>query len=407
MASYVFSANPNVVFDPTKDLLVIDNTAASKLRISQVGSNVVLTNGTNTATLQNVVVQQLTGPGGTQADGVTPSTNISFTDGSVLLIGDNSVSVAGDAGANAALTGTAKSDQIRGFDGVDTITTLAGSDLVYGNQGGDQITLSAGGAAADRVSVYGGQGDDNVIGGGTVGTALVYGNLGNDSLAGGAQNDTLYGGQGNDSFTAGAGSNLVYGNLGIDSVTGAVGSKDSVYGGQGDDVINYGALTTTGALIYGNLGNDVLTGGGANDSIYGGQGVDSFVGGGGADILTGGLGADTFRLNAAAESGTTTATADVIRDFVTGSDKFASTDAAQAGSNVNYREFAITTVTSVEAAVTAYQSGSNPQQTYTFIAGATDGYLVIDKTVGGIPESVITLTGLNDLSKFDFSDIIA
>jgi hypothetical protein len=42
---------------------------------------------------------------------------------------------------------------------------------------------------------------------------------------------------------------------------------------------------------------------------------------------------------------------------------------------------------------------------YTFIAGATDGYLIVDSNNNHFADSVIVLSGLNSVAGFDFTDI--
>jgi Ca2+-binding RTX toxin-like protein len=86
-------------------------------------------------------------------------------------------------------------------------------------------------------------------------------------------------------------------------------------------------------LLYGNSGNDKLSGDNANDKLFGGTGDDQLLGGagndwlyGGAgiDVLTGGYGADTFVL--ALGEGT-----DSITDFAVGTDKIALSGGLQFG----------------------------------------------------------------------------
>jgi len=175
-------------------------------------------------------------------------------------------------------------------------------------------------------------------------------------------------------------------------------------------------------LIYGNLGNDTLVGGSGRDTMFGGQGNDSIDGALGGDFLTGGLGNDVFvervpgaatapftpgTINAGTTSGLTTGTADQIADFQTTLDfvQVNGGGAGNAGTILNYREFQLGTVNSVETAVQAYTAGANPPSRYTFIAGAADGYLIIDTNLDQNADSVVVLKGLTSLQSFDFGDI--
>ncbi|WP_394891273.1 calcium-binding protein [Mesorhizobium sp. AaZ16] len=68
-----------------------------------------------------------------------------------------------------------------------------------------------------------------------------------------------------------------------------------VHGAGGDDVLEgHGSL-------YGDDGNDTLTGGDQANSLYGGAGNDRLDGGAGADNLTGGDGNDTYIVDNAAD----------------------------------------------------------------------------------------------------------
>lgn len=122
------------------------------------------------------------------------------------------------------------------------------------------------------------------------------------------------------------GADFMQGGLGIDSFRGWAGN-DTLRGGDGDDLLfGDGGID----FLFGDNGNDVLNGGVGNDKLQGGLGADTLFGGVGDDVLTGGLGrdflvggrgVDKFVFSALSHSGTTSQTADVIRDFQTGIDK--------------------------------------------------------------------------------------
>ena len=67
--------------------------------------------------------------------------------------------------------------------------------------------------------------------------------------------------------------------------------------------------------VVGSDGSDVILGGAVAETLSGGEGDDSILGGGGRDLLIGDLGADVFIFTAAAQSGVTRGTRDVIDDF--------------------------------------------------------------------------------------------
>ncbi len=75
------------------------------------------------------------------------------------------------------------------------------------------------------------------------------------------------------------------------SVLSNIGRPLTIYGNGGNDVISGGAGPE---LIYGGFGNDVINGGDGQDELYGEAGIDTLSGGGGNDLIIGGGGADTM-----------------------------------------------------------------------------------------------------------------
>jgi Ca2+-binding RTX toxin-like protein len=68
-------------------------------------------------------------------------------------------------------------------------------------------------------------------------------------------------------------------------------SEVRVWGRGGNDTIDLSALSIP-TFVDGGSGNDLLTGGGADDVIFGGLGDDQITGGAGNDLLLGGDGKD-------------------------------------------------------------------------------------------------------------------
>jgi Ca2+-binding RTX toxin-like protein len=95
---------------------------------------------------------------------------------------------------------------------------------------------------------------------------------------------------------------------------------------NGDDLIG----TRFNDTLRGFAGDDHLRGGAGNDTLNGGEGNDTLVGGPGADILTGEGGIDRFVLSDAAS-------ADVITDFASGTDKLVISQAGLRIGNGNTR----------------------------------------------------------------------
>ncbi|NEO39166.1 MAG: calcium-binding protein [Moorea sp. SIOASIH] len=177
-------------------------------------------------------------------------------------------------------------------------------------------------------TLTGGDGNDTINGGD--GNDLLDGKGGNDVIAGGLGDDTLIGGSGDDSlggeFTnffdgfvkinnhilplvvdvwsspVRQGKNYLDGGDGDDILYGG-GKNDTLMGGNGDDYL-YGGSTSPdhpcSFVDHHNLrcrnvsGNDVLNGGYGNDTLDGAEGADTLIGESGDDVLTGGYGNDTL-----------------------------------------------------------------------------------------------------------------
>jgi Ca2+-binding RTX toxin-like protein len=179
---------------------------------------------------------------------------------------------------------------------VGGITPFSNLDL----PGGEQLYLFSNepdfepipAAAAGR-QVLALSGNDNVTG--TNGADDVVGNKGADTLNGGGGNDTLRGGQGSDLINGEANDDLLNGN-------------------QDNDTLN------------GGLGNDIVRGGKGEDVLFGNEGNDFLIGDRDQDVLTGGLGADHFVLVSGDAAANSLDEADLITDFVAGTDNIMLTD---------------------------------------------------------------------------------
>lgn len=173
-------------------------------------------------------------------------------------------------------------------------------------------------------------GSDIVVGSDAADTLLSYG--GNDKIDGGGGGDGMLGGAGNDMYIVDNALDRVFETTtrssgidagGTDIVKAAVSFR---LGNFVEKLMLTGAAASNGTgngldnLILGNTGANALAGGAGADSLIGGAGDDLLVGGGGKDILTGGAGLDTFDYNAAADSGVSALTRDVIKDFVSADD---------------------------------------------------------------------------------------
>lgn len=130
---------------------------------------------------------------------------------------------------------------------------------------------------------------------------------------------------GNDNVTGSNGADDVVGNKGADTLNGGNG-EDTLRGGQGSDLVNgqNGQDLLNGNqdndTLNGGLGNDIVRGGKGEDVLSGNEGDDVLIGDRDQDVLTGGAGSDTFVLVGGAAAANSLDEADLITDFVAGTD---------------------------------------------------------------------------------------
>lgn len=178
--------------------------------------------------------------------------DVGFADGSVLVVGDNAPTSAGDVRGNRIdiqasfrssvtsdnqLLGLGGDDHLAGGSGADRIEGGAGSDRIAGRGGNDTLL---GGAGSDRIA--GGAGADEVRGG--TGWDLLRGCSGDDRIEGGGGSDQLFGGAGDDLLVGGGGADFLQGGEGADTFrfTSALDGSDRIAGFQsGQDRIELSA----------------------------------------------------------------------------------------------------------------------------------------------------------------------
>jgi hypothetical protein len=256
-------------------------------------------------------------------------------------------------------------------EGSDTVTNSGqiGDDVALGggNDNTETNVLNNSGTILD--SVFGGFGKDTVINTGLIGGYVDLAG-GNDSFTGGDRRDTVKDGGGSDSVSLGEGNDVyvatrLFGTDGTDKVGGGDGIdlydasaattdvqinlstaahdfsplapgagkvaantatgadiagafKDQITGfenakgGLGSDVI-YG--TNAVNVLEGGAGDDFLASYGGNDTLKGGSGMDLLFGGADRDVLHGGADGDMFLFSRTSDSGVSSSTRDVIRDF--------------------------------------------------------------------------------------------
>ncbi len=318
-------------------------------------------------------------------DGGLGNDQIIANKGDDIINGGSGDDVISGQDGDDVIDGGSNNDIIHGGDGNDTILGGGGNDEVYGNNGDDSIFDGAGndivdgGAGIDtldysthttyvrvdlsdltaqntRAGIDTISNIENLIGtssnddlAGDVGTNIIQGGAGTDEIWGNGGADFLYGGDGTDyfwvqgddayddlfdggagtadyiSFLADANFHLattivnveridmngfdayallndgldftgmlvyargdIFGQTGNETITGS-NSSDYIYGLAGNDTLNGGIGND---YIYGGDDNDIINGGVGNDRLYGDAGVDTINGGLNDDYIYGGEGAD-------------------------------------------------------------------------------------------------------------------
>jgi hypothetical protein len=176
-----------------------------------------------------------------------------------------------DAGMSFILSGRSGSVQVNGkyiFSGGDSAGPLPSRFVILGRGGNDKINVNQEWGAMAPVVIRGGAGDDEIhlasMGGYA---AQIWGNSGDDKIDFGA----------------------IY----------SWSIRPIIHGGAGDDVITFPVpefqedfANSAAAKIFGDAGNDSITGGVAADHLVGGAGNDTLRGRDGDDLLIGGTGKD-------------------------------------------------------------------------------------------------------------------
>ncbi|MBO4401360.1 MAG: hypothetical protein J5809_05895 [Selenomonadaceae bacterium] len=318
-------------------------------------SSVVVVDGSNVKKASNIQGNGAnTITGGTANDTITAGSGNSYLAG-----GAGNDSLIGGDGADT-LVGGAGNDTMYGAGGANTFVFTAGSEVVADYSAGENnvIRLSSGRVTASTVK----NGTDVVLTVGNKGTLTVKnasateltvidasgtsetrlfgyydyadatktitlntdfkGTLGSATGEGTAfyaadvvnidaskvNNSIVIQGNGiANKITAAKKSTTIVAGTGANTIIGG-NAADSIIGGDGTDSISAG---TGNDIVSGGDGADILDGGAGNDSLNGDAGADSIYAGAGNDTLTGGDGNDIFVYSAGA---------DIITDYVSGSD---------------------------------------------------------------------------------------
>jgi Ca2+-binding RTX toxin-like protein len=252
---------------------------------------------------------------------------------------DNTIEVSRNAGGDLMVNGGA----VKIFGGSPTAANTKGIQI-FGLGGNDRLSLNETNGALPRASLFGGNGNDTLIG--AAAADFLFGQAGNDTLLGNGGLDFLFGGAGDDVMTGGAGNDQVFGQAGNDRMIWNPGDgSDLNEGGAGSDTVEVNGgnvaeafLATAlndrilferidpapfsivigtseslvvnmnggddsfaadgnlpGLIVDGGAGNDTIIGGAGNDVLRGGDGNDFIDGNQGSDVVFLGAGDDVFR----------------------------------------------------------------------------------------------------------------
>ncbi len=323
-------------------------------------------------------------------------------------------------------TGNAMDNIITGNDGNNVLDGGIGNDGLIGGLGDDTYVL---GDEADAVTEVAGQGIDTITsliarsladtaylavenltltgtsaiyGTGNALANMLTGNSAANTLNGATGTDRLVGGSGNDTYVTDGGDTIVEAAGGG---TDLVQSTDSHTLGSNIERLSLTGTTaisgkgnTLANTIVGNAAKNALTGLSGNDTMSGGSGNDLIIGGTGRDVMSGNAGNDVFDFNLLSESGKTSTTRDVIRDFAVKFDdiNLATIDAStKAAGNQAFKFISTQTFHKV--------AGEVRFQKYDSTGTASDKTIISGDVNGdGLADFSIELTGLKGLTSTDF-----
>jgi calpain family cysteine protease/hemolysin type calcium-binding protein len=221
------------------NLIVRTDNASTSVNVSQVGSNIRITDATTNRSWDYAA----------SSVGTVEFQGGAGNDRFVNYVSNLAVRGFGNAG----------NDYLEGYNGADVFVGGDGNDELVGYGGNDQM--------------WGGNGDDILRG--MIGDDQMSGEAGNDYIDGGAGNDTAWGADGNDILLGGIGNDQLVGGNGDDRLNGQAG-VDNVWGEAGNDVL-ISIDAALGDYVDSGIGADIMWVdriGTSRDNVYGAASTD-------------------------------------------------------------------------------------------------------------------------------------
>lgn len=279
MATYNWSSLTNgqsVVFDPATDVLLFDDPSISAADVDFSFSSGTLPPCSLSFEGKSITLQA--------AIKSLTSSSITFADGSLFLVGDNTTGTSADDSVNT----------LTGGSGADRLVGLGGDDSMSGAAGDDVFSMAYSTSALGNDTIDGGGGFDSVIYS-TSSTNAINANLATHTIVSAQGSATLVdieivmGTAANDTFTGGDPAHGVdsYGNTITERFRGR-GGNDTITGAGGNNFFTSAdyANNTSAQAVNANLYTGIVSDGlGGTDTL---QNVDALRGGSGNDLLAGG-----------------------------------------------------------------------------------------------------------------------
>ena len=240
--------------------------------MTQVGSDVVFTDGDVTIIFSNVTIDDV-------AAAIDLPEIINGDVGDNVLTGSDKVSTINGSGGHDILSGNGGDDILNGGDGRDILNGGAGNNNLKGGYGDDTFIFDATNPGSNTVA--------DLTTGDTVQLLGFNYNSVDDAEARLSQDGT-------DVVFADQGMTIVFANTTIQDVVAALDLPNLINGDANDNTLDG---TEDFDIINGFAGDDILRGMGDGDQLNGGEGNDILLGGDGADDLNGGAGDDTLYID--------------------------------------------------------------------------------------------------------------